>query len=298
MPVKIDKIENQVSRKDYSLHYEILGHGPIKLMFVMGFMCSYKNWDASVDYFLSLPDSPYSCLIFDNRGTSSSTQGQLERYKTSAMAVDALAVMDHAGWDHCHAIGISMGGMIALELGALVPDRILSLHILGSCAQLRFPTRLLWELPNMAWDCLLPTVDFSKMVSRSLPINFSRDWLDSFNPRYPEFATNRQRLANFIAPQIMDQMSPRYLKSLFGQACALLSHAVTVDKLTLMSQRIKKIVLYTGTDDLLIPAECTDYMATKMPNARVVKLPGVGHVLHLQAEEKVHAIIKETVDSF
>jgi pimeloyl-ACP methyl ester carboxylesterase len=39
-------------------------------------------------------------------------------------AADAAALLDHVGWERCRVVGISSGGMVALELAATHPDRI------------------------------------------------------------------------------------------------------------------------------------------------------------------------------
>lgn len=46
------------------------------------------------------------------------------------MAKDALALIDHLQWKQCHVVGVSMGGMISLELAVMAPERILSLTLL------------------------------------------------------------------------------------------------------------------------------------------------------------------------
>jgi pimeloyl-ACP methyl ester carboxylesterase len=46
------------------------------------------------------------------------------------MAKDALALIEHLHWDQCHIVGVSMGGMIGLELALLAPHKLLSLSLL------------------------------------------------------------------------------------------------------------------------------------------------------------------------
>jgi pimeloyl-ACP methyl ester carboxylesterase len=52
--------------------------------------------------------------------------------RTLTMAKDALALMDHLGWNNTHVVGHSMGGMIACKLGAMAPERVVSLALIST----------------------------------------------------------------------------------------------------------------------------------------------------------------------
>lgn len=57
--------------------------------------------------------------------------------RTSDMALDTLEVLDHLGWTEkrtVHVVGVSMGGMISLELASRVPQRIASLCLISTTA--------------------------------------------------------------------------------------------------------------------------------------------------------------------
>lgn len=80
------------------------------------------------------------CVIFDNRGCGRSSTPRTLQYTTTQMAKDTLALIEHLNWHQCHVVGVSMGGMIGLELALLAPHKLLSLSVLathagGLCAQ-------------------------------------------------------------------------------------------------------------------------------------------------------------------
>ena len=82
--------------------------------------------NAQVEYFSNIPE--FSVCIFDNRGSGFSSVPQ-QKYTTTMLANDALALITHLGWGNVHVVGLSMGGMIAQELAWILGDRVKSLDL-------------------------------------------------------------------------------------------------------------------------------------------------------------------------
>ena len=65
----------------------------------------------------------FDLLAFDQRGL-----GQTDKpegpYTMADYAADALALLDHQGWDRCRVYGLSFGGMVAQELAVTAPERV------------------------------------------------------------------------------------------------------------------------------------------------------------------------------
>jgi 3-oxoadipate enol-lactonase len=68
----------------------------------------------------------FSTLRYDPRDTGLSDDGG-DTYTMSTMAEDSIAVLDAAGVDAAHVMGVSMAGLIMVEMAAHHPDRIASL---------------------------------------------------------------------------------------------------------------------------------------------------------------------------
>eukprot|EP00966_Prymnesium_polylepis_P050828 1176979-Prymnesium_polylepis.1 len=74
-------------------------------------------------YFESLTNltASFLCLFVDHRGTGLSSMPSDDWPDPPAVSVyadDALAILDHLGWQKCHVLGLSFGGMVAQEVSA------------------------------------------------------------------------------------------------------------------------------------------------------------------------------------
>ena len=98
----------------------------------MGLAGTKASWQRQTRYFGHDNGDKYSVLIIDNRGIGESDK-PIGRYTTKGMAQDIIEVVDHVGWTderQLNIVGISLGGMIAQEIGCLIPMRLQSLSLL------------------------------------------------------------------------------------------------------------------------------------------------------------------------
>ena len=109
-----------------NLHYEIAGQGA-PLLFLHGLGSRGEDWAAQLPCFADR----YRVITADMRG-----HGQSDKppgpYSVPMMARDVIDLLDGLGIGSTHIVGLSMGGMIAFQLGVEWPERVGSLVIVNS----------------------------------------------------------------------------------------------------------------------------------------------------------------------
>jgi pimeloyl-ACP methyl ester carboxylesterase len=120
---------------ELSIAYQVVGEGPVDLVFVPGYMSHVElNWDYVFYRSILEEVAEYARLIvLDKRGTGLSDRslglGTLEERMD-----DLRAVMDHVGCDRAVVLGVSEGAAMCALFAATCPDRVEALIILaGVC---------------------------------------------------------------------------------------------------------------------------------------------------------------------
>jgi len=93
------------------------------------------------------------------------------------MAKDSLELVDKLlGWKHFHLVGLSMGGMISLEMSLMILDRLLSLTLLSTHAGRTIAPLdgLLHIMTNFR-----PSLPPEKHADFLIPLLYSNQWLQS-----------------------------------------------------------------------------------------------------------------------
>lgn len=119
---------------------------PLLFLFGSGAAGTIDNARPFVDQF----SGRFSVACPDQRGL-----GQSEippgPWTMADYAADAFGVADHLGWDRFSLIGLSFGGMVALEMAATIPSRISRMLLWGCCPggnAHSFPLHELNDLPE------------------------------------------------------------------------------------------------------------------------------------------------------
>ena len=110
------------------LYYEEAGEGS-PVVFVHEFGGSYKSWEPQ----LRALARRHRCITFSARGyPPSDVPENVDAYSQALAVADIAAVMDAAGVERAHVVGLSMGGFAALHFGLDFPDRARSLVVAGA----------------------------------------------------------------------------------------------------------------------------------------------------------------------
>jgi pimeloyl-ACP methyl ester carboxylesterase len=122
---------------DVHVAYQLLGDGPVNLVFVPGFVSHVEHFweDPSLARFLRRLASFSRLVFFDKRGT-----GLSDRVSEAALPTleermdDVRAVMDAVGFDRAAVFAPSEGGSMAILFAATFPQRTTALVLYGTFA--------------------------------------------------------------------------------------------------------------------------------------------------------------------
>jgi pimeloyl-ACP methyl ester carboxylesterase len=100
------------------VHFERGGDGP-PLLFCNG---SGGTLQSSAPVIARFREH-FDVVAHDQRGLGRTTIPP-GPYSMADYAADAVALLDHVGWERCALVGISFGGMVAQEIAVTWPERI------------------------------------------------------------------------------------------------------------------------------------------------------------------------------
>jgi 3-oxoadipate enol-lactonase len=201
----------------------------------------------------------FRLVLVDNRGTGHSDR-PVGAFSVADMAGDVLAVLDAAGIGRAHVLGMSLGGMVAQELAITHPDRVDRLVLVGTT-------------PGWPFAYPMPAASVRLIASAA---------------RLPAEAARRRHTENALSahtvrhrPEVVNRLIERQGSERADRG-AVLAQAVAgaryVGRLRQARIRARTLVLHGGADTVVDPRNAR-LLAGRIPDARLVIFPGLGHLL-------------------
>ena len=116
------------SGRGFDIHFEVSGSGP-RLLFFNGSGSSIEVARPLIDMVARF----CTVLVHDQRGLGL-TEVPDGPYEMNDYALDAVGLLDHVGWGDAAVLGISFGGMVALEFAVTRPELVNRLALLCTSA--------------------------------------------------------------------------------------------------------------------------------------------------------------------
>ena len=249
---------------EFSIAYQVLGEGELDLVYVPGYMSHLEVFweEPAYSRFLHRLASFSRLILLDRLGTGLSDRLPPGEAATLEQRMeDIQAVMDAVGSERAAVLGWSEGGMPCAAFAATYPDRTSALMIYGG-----FPRML--EADDYPWG---------------VPKEFYEEFWETAASIWGE--ADSGNLLEFWAPNAAQDDAAREWFARFGRLAAspgavrANSRAArdTDIRQILPSIRVPTLIVHR-TDDSLVPVEGSRYMAERIPNAKLVELPGEDHL--------------------
>lgn len=245
---------------DLYIAYQVIGNGPIDLLFAPGYMSHLEQNQQLPSYarFLERMAAFSRLIVLDRRGTGLSDRNLATLGSYDEMVDDIRAVLDAAGSQRTALFGGAEGGPICALFAATHPERTSALVLGASYARRR------WA-PDYPWG-------FDEEAHRKILASYETKWGTA------DFGLRA------LAPS---SAADERFRSWYAEACrfagtpasALAWFRITMEidiRDVLPAIRVPTLVLHRR-DDRVVPVEAGRYLAEHIPGARYVEIDGADH---------------------
>jgi len=254
---------------DLTLHYEECGSGtPVLLIHGHPFDCTMwrPQLAAGINAHLIAPD-------LRNFGKTTSPSGPTG---WSTYAHDLLRFADTLAIQSFAAVGLSMGGQIALELAALAPDRLLGLVLCDTFAPVDTPEKRAGRL--------------------ALAERLEREGMEPYaNEVLPKMVCDSTiRTKPEVARELVDMMKRAPVR---GAADALRARVQRRDYVSLLPDIKLPSLIIVGEFDAFTPIPDAALMHNAIPGSELVVIKDAGHVTNLEQPQAFDQALGRFVNS-
>ena len=246
---------------DIDLYYQVHGQGH-PLLLIQGFGGGHEGWFFQTRAF----KKHYQVIVFDNRGIGRTDRSPAP-YTIKTMADDAIGLLNHLGIDSAHVLGMSLGGMVAQEVAISYPERVRKLVLVctspgeGEITDIDPEMLKAIGIKEGSSQPDLRSVDFHKTVSAIVSLAF-----------------NKRLYRMVLVPLSKYHLKRVGVEGHLEQMEAVVGHS-TLDRLHLIEA---PTLVITGTEDRIVLPRSSEEIASRIPNARLVKVEGGSHAFFME----------------
>lgn len=201
----------------------------------------------------------FRLVLIDNRGSGDSDPSR-GRFQIAEMARDVVGVLDDAGIARAHVLGLSLGGMIAQSLATHHPDRVDGLVLAATTSGLPFG----YSMP--ARSALLVTAGLGMRPETKMRRNLE-------NALSAETVKNKPELVERLTAHVSARPTTPEMGSAQAMAGARYFNRRGPEAIS-----ARTLVLHGDADTVVDPRNAR-MLASRIPDAELVILPGLGHLL-------------------
>lgn len=245
------------------INYNVKGEGD-PLILIMGFGGGSLSWFFQIRAF----KKHYRVVTFNNRNIGETGKAD-SSYTLETMADDTIILMDHLKIDKAHVLGYSLGGAIAQEIAINYPQRVRKLILASTFS---------------GWEGEMSDITSSMSKNLDIKEGFSGKDIKSLDARkfagsIASLSFNMRLFRAVSIPVIKIRTKLASSENLMSQleaaaGCNTLSRLYLIQAPTL---------IITGAKDRLVSPQSSELMASKIPNAKLVKLEKGSHLLIVES---------------
>jgi pimeloyl-ACP methyl ester carboxylesterase len=224
------------------IHYVSEGHGPPLLLLHGATSMGTHDWGAQ----RPILRSEFTLYMPDARGHHRTVHDVRQGWSRTALVDDTLAFADALGLARFHILALSMGARTALELAARMPERVLSMLVIGPTVR-----------PEPAASVARRRMDPDKIEAEE-PI-WAAELRQRHDPHQGEGAWRRLLEAIREDTQQVTEIMPEELR------------------------RIRlPVLLACGDDDPWMPLDEAVRVKRQLPQGQLLVVPDCGHVVEAE----------------
>jgi pimeloyl-ACP methyl ester carboxylesterase len=248
------------------LYFDIKGDGE-PLLLIPGFASGAWSWSWQVEAL----SKNFRVITFDPRGVGKSAVEEGREVSIQSIADDAAQVLDSAGIESAHVLGISFGGFVAQEFAIKYPGRLRKL-ILASTS---------FGGPNHVPAVIEIYAAFVSMEGINSPDRIRKYLAESFAPE-----TDPEIVERFCVLRERNPVSP----AAYAQQ---LKSAMAFNTEEQVPQITADTLIVTGDRDLIVPMKNSLNLNEKIQHSHLAVMPYAGHMAFVERADEFNRIVQD-----